>query len=128
MKTLKTDDSLGSKDIDKRLAVYLSNSGMTEGQIKSVLLKPESVRKEMFSTFIKREDLEKKSEGSVGILCQRAMSTKDEVDALDAIKALRVGLKNEPIRLSLYTENIFRQNYIFFFKAITSSFFMLLVR
>ncbi|XP_063899940.1 protein diaphanous homolog 2-like isoform X3 [Zophobas morio] len=97
MKTLKTDDSLGSKDIDKRLAVYLSNSGMTEGQIKSVLLKPESVRKEMFSTFIKREDLEKKSEGSVGILCQRAMSTKDEVDALDAIKALRVGLKNEPI-------------------------------
>jgi hypothetical protein len=32
---------------------------MTEGQIKSVLLKPESVRKEMFSTFIKREDLEK---------------------------------------------------------------------
>jgi hypothetical protein len=50
------------------------------------------------------------------------MSTKDEVDALDAIKALRVGLKNEPIRLSLYTENIFRQNYIFFLKLLQALF------
>jgi inorganic pyrophosphatase len=33
MKTLKTDDSLGSKDIDKRLAVYLVSNYITKNYI-----------------------------------------------------------------------------------------------